>query len=148
MKWLITILLFVSCATGKPQRVYLPVVRTEPHYLPLVIKPETPAVTNIYFVNSTVNSTDGAVASCQIQNNGATLGNCVNTGASTSAFNTPQGIVIYNDYAYITNNGSGNVYPNNSITKCQISSPGQLSGCTQVASTTTFSVLTGISIYL
>ena len=114
-----------------------------------VSSPKGIAINNgyIYFVNSFVNSTDGAVVSCQIQNNGATLGNCVNTGASTSDFSTPQGIAIYNDYAYITNNGGSGSYPKNSITKCQISSPGQLSGCTQVASTTTFGTPIGISIY-
>ena len=114
-----------------------------------VSSPKGIAINNgyIYFVNSSVNSTDGAVASCQIQNNGANLGNCVNTGASTSDFSTPQGIAIYNDYAYITNNGGSGVYPKSSITKCQISSPGQLSDCRQVARTTTFSTPTGISIY-
>lgn len=128
----------LSCSTG-----------TTTH----VVNPKGIAINNgyIYFVNNSVNSIDGAVASCQITTGGA-LTNCVNTGALTSEFNTPQAIAIYNGYAYISNNGSSGSNKN-TITLCTISSPGQLSSCGPLSLTNasggslTLSTPTGLSIY-
>lgn len=63
-----------------------------------------------------------SIYKCDVDPSFGTISNCGPT-ATSGSYNTPQGIVIMNGVAYITNNSGG------SITQCNISS-GNLVGCT------------------